>query len=145
MLTSELVADRWQRPLRVLRLSLTARCNLACSYCQPDHREVSGLLNQSQRLALIAAPAVLASAWYLAILGELHGHAHHAEQGDLGVLRPNLALQQDLTPVLAVALNVGEFARARACLREDNCGALLDHVLPRRVVVKLIQSRQGCS
>ncbi len=55
MLTSELVADRWQRPLRVLRLSLTARCNLACSYCQPDHREVSGLLNQSQRLALIAA------------------------------------------------------------------------------------------
>ena len=55
MLNSELVADRWQRPLRVLRLSLTARCNLACSYCQPDHREVSGLLNQSQRLALIAA------------------------------------------------------------------------------------------
>ena len=55
MLASELVADRWQRPLRVLRLSLTARCNLACSYCQPDHREVSGLLNQSQRLALIAA------------------------------------------------------------------------------------------
>lgn len=55
MVSSEFVTDRRQRPLQVLRLSLTARCNLACSYCQPDHREVSGLLSQSQRLALIEA------------------------------------------------------------------------------------------
>jgi len=47
--------DRWQRPLGVLRLSLTARCNLACSYCQPEHREVQEPLDLSQRLALISA------------------------------------------------------------------------------------------
>ena len=49
------VADQHQRPLRVLRLSLTARCNLACPYCLPDGQEAPGLLNQAQQLAVLRA------------------------------------------------------------------------------------------
>src|SRR5262245_28806645 len=33
---SEVVLDRHQRPLRNLRLSVTDRCNLRCSYCMPE-------------------------------------------------------------------------------------------------------------
>ncbi|MEB3260510.1 MAG: radical SAM protein [Cyanobacteriota bacterium] len=47
--------DRHNRPLGVLRLSLTARCNLACPYCLPDGMEPPGLLNQAQRLAVVEA------------------------------------------------------------------------------------------
>ena len=47
--------DQHERPLGVLRLSLTARCNLCCNYCQPDGREAENLLNQTQQLALITA------------------------------------------------------------------------------------------
>ena len=47
--------DQHARPLGVLRLSLTARCNLSCSYCQPDGREAKNLLNQAQQLSLINA------------------------------------------------------------------------------------------
>ncbi|TKB75768.1 MAG: GTP 3',8-cyclase MoaA [Nitrospira sp.] len=32
----ELVADTYGRPLRSLRLSVTDRCNLRCSYCMPE-------------------------------------------------------------------------------------------------------------
>ena len=35
-----LVADTLQRPLRDLRISVTDRCNLRCTYCMP--REVFG-------------------------------------------------------------------------------------------------------
>jgi cyclic pyranopterin phosphate synthase len=51
--------DRLGRPLGVLRLSLTARCNLACPYCLPDGQEPPGLLDQDQRLRLIAAAVAL--------------------------------------------------------------------------------------
>jgi cyclic pyranopterin phosphate synthase len=47
--------DQRNRPLGVLRLSLTARCNLACPYCLPDGQEPPGLLSTTERLALIAA------------------------------------------------------------------------------------------
>ena len=30
------ILDRHQRPLRNLRLSVTDRCNLRCSYCMPE-------------------------------------------------------------------------------------------------------------
>jgi cyclic pyranopterin phosphate synthase len=30
-----LLADRWARPLRDLRISVTDRCNFRCSYCMP--------------------------------------------------------------------------------------------------------------
>ncbi|RMH36099.1 MAG: GTP 3',8-cyclase MoaA [Nitrospirae bacterium] len=30
------VVDRWNRPLRALRLSVTDRCNLRCQYCMPE-------------------------------------------------------------------------------------------------------------
>ena len=43
----------------MLRLSLTARCNLACPYCLPDGTEPPGLLNQAQRLAVVAAAVEL--------------------------------------------------------------------------------------
>jgi GTP 3',8-cyclase len=51
--------DRHGRPLGVLRLSLTARCNLACPYCLPDGQEPPGLLNLAQRLAVIEAAVAL--------------------------------------------------------------------------------------
>lgn len=53
--TPSTLRDRRNRPLGVLRLSLTARCNLACPYCLPDGQEPPGLLNTAERLALIAA------------------------------------------------------------------------------------------
>jgi cyclic pyranopterin phosphate synthase len=43
----------------VLRLSLTARCNLACPYCLPDGREPADLLTLSQRLQVVAAAVAL--------------------------------------------------------------------------------------
>jgi len=51
--------DRHGRPLGVLRLSLTARCNLACPYCLPDGTEPPGLLSQAQRLAVVEAAVAL--------------------------------------------------------------------------------------
>jgi len=51
--------DQFGRPLGVLRLSLTARCNLACPYCLPDGQERPGLLNLQQRLAVTRAAVAL--------------------------------------------------------------------------------------
>ncbi|WP_411875678.1 GTP 3',8-cyclase MoaA [Vulcanococcus limneticus] len=47
--------DRHGRPPGVLRLSLTARCNLACPYCLPDDRDPPGLLSTGERVALVTA------------------------------------------------------------------------------------------
>lgn len=60
--------DRLGRPLGVLRLSLTARCNLACPYCLPDGQEPPGLLSQAQRLAVVEA-AVALGAHHLRLTG----------------------------------------------------------------------------
>ena len=43
----------------MLRLSLTARCNLACPYCLPDGVEPPGLLTLAQRLRVIEAAVAL--------------------------------------------------------------------------------------
>jgi len=51
--------DRHHRPLGVLRLSLTARCNLACPYCLPDGQEPPGLLGLEERLGLVEAAVQL--------------------------------------------------------------------------------------
>ena len=51
--------DLHGRPLGVLRLSLTARCNLACPYCRPDGQEPAGLLNLHQRLVVVQAAVAL--------------------------------------------------------------------------------------
>jgi len=51
--------DQLNRPLGVLRLSLTARCNLACPYCLPDGVEPPGLLTLEQRLQVIGAAVSL--------------------------------------------------------------------------------------
>jgi cyclic pyranopterin phosphate synthase len=53
------VTDQLERPLGVLRLSLTARCNLACPYCLPDGQEPPGVLNLEQRLRVIEAAVAL--------------------------------------------------------------------------------------
>lgn len=45
--------DLHGRPLGVLRLSLTARCNLACPYCCPDLEDPPDLLTLPERLALV--------------------------------------------------------------------------------------------
>ena len=52
-------SDRLGRPLGVLRLSLTARCNLACPYCLPDGVDPPGLLTLAQRLRVIEAAVAL--------------------------------------------------------------------------------------
>ncbi|MFM7312970.1 MAG: radical SAM protein, partial [Cyanobium sp.] len=67
--------DRRGRPLGVLRLSLTARCNLACPYCLPDGVEPPGLLNLRQRLAVIEAAVALGARSLRLTGGEplLHG------------------------------------------------------------------------
>ena len=51
----EPIVDLRARPLGVLRLSLTARCNLACPYCCPDTQDPEGLLSLPQQLRLIRA------------------------------------------------------------------------------------------
>ena len=45
--------DQRARALGVLRMSLTARCNLACPYCCPDAVDPPGLLSLEQQLRLI--------------------------------------------------------------------------------------------
>ena len=47
------VADQHLRTLGVLRLSLTARCNLFCPYCRPDAEDPPGLLSLEQQLRVI--------------------------------------------------------------------------------------------
>ena len=51
--------DLLGRPLGVLRLSLTALCNLACPYCLPDGKEPPDLLTLEQRLGVIGAAVAL--------------------------------------------------------------------------------------
>jgi cyclic pyranopterin phosphate synthase len=51
--------DQLNRPLGVLRLSLTARCNLACPYCLPDGIEPPGVLTLEQRRRLIGAAVAM--------------------------------------------------------------------------------------
>ncbi|MYK06802.1 MAG: GTP 3',8-cyclase MoaA [Synechococcus sp. SB0670_bin_20] len=51
--------DQRGRALGVLRLSLTARCNLACRYCRPENQDPPALLTQQQRLKLVGAAARL--------------------------------------------------------------------------------------
>ena len=53
MSTSLPLADRLNRPIGVLRLSLTARCNLACPYCCTDVEEPPGLLTLEQQIRVI--------------------------------------------------------------------------------------------
>lgn len=47
--------DRLGRPLGVVRISLTARCNLNCPYCRPEGKDPPGLLGLEERRELVAA------------------------------------------------------------------------------------------
>ena len=53
------VLDLLARPLGVVRLSLTAKCNLACPYCCPESIEPPGLLHTRDQLRLIQAACQL--------------------------------------------------------------------------------------
>ena len=53
------VLDRHARPLGVLRLSVTARCNLACPYCCPDGEDPEGLLTLQERRQLVQTAVAL--------------------------------------------------------------------------------------
>lgn len=53
------VVDRHARPLGVLRLSLTGRCNLACPYCCPDADEPAGLLSLEAQLTVVQVACAL--------------------------------------------------------------------------------------
>ena len=59
MMSTAAIADQRARPLGVLRLSLTARCNLACPYCCPDAADPPGLMTLDQQLRLIRVAAGL--------------------------------------------------------------------------------------
>ncbi|MGE4582820.1 MAG: cyclic pyranopterin phosphate synthase MoaA, partial [Synechococcus sp.] len=50
MISTAAVVDQRARTLGVLRLSLTARCNLDCSYCRPDAADPPGLMTLDQQL-----------------------------------------------------------------------------------------------
>lgn len=54
-----LLSDQHQRSFGVLRLSLTARCNLSCPYCCPDAQDPPGLLSLEQQLRLVRVSARL--------------------------------------------------------------------------------------
>ena len=53
MMSASPPIDQRSRALGVLRMSLTARCNLACPYCCPDVADPPGLLSLEQQLRLI--------------------------------------------------------------------------------------------
>ena len=59
MTSTAALADQRDRRLGVLRLSLTARCNLACPYCCPDAVDPPGLMSLDQQLRLIRVAALL--------------------------------------------------------------------------------------
>ena len=55
MSTCDRTEDRLGRPLGVLRLSLTARCNLSCTYCCPADDEPNHRLTVQHQIAVIRA------------------------------------------------------------------------------------------
>ena len=59
MTSTAALADQRNRTLGVLRLSLTARCNLDCPYCCPDAADPPGLMSLDQQLRLIRVAASL--------------------------------------------------------------------------------------
>ena len=68
--------DQYGRPIGVLRLSLTARCNLACPYCLPDGQDPPGLLSLPQRLAVVEAAVALGATSLRLTGGEPLLHPH---------------------------------------------------------------------
>ena len=59
MIAGSAPTDQRSRALGVLRMSLTARCNLACPYCCPDVADPPGLLSLEQQVRLIRAASRL--------------------------------------------------------------------------------------
>ena len=59
MTSTAAVVDQRSRTLGVLRLSLTARCNLDCSYCRPDAADPPDLMTLDQQLRLIRVAVAL--------------------------------------------------------------------------------------
>ena len=112
------VIDLLARPLGVLRLSLTARCNLACPYCCPESIEPPGLLHTYDQLRLIHAAC------------QLGAHTLRLTGGEP-------LLSDRLWPLLD-ALSLGRqsvshpFSRLKEVAITTN-GSLLDHQKARRL------------
>jgi GTP 3',8-cyclase len=77
-----LLVDGQGRRVRYLRLSLTERCNLACSYCSPHSREGREALRREDALRLVRAFAAL-------------GVERVRLTGGEPTLRPDLQVAQD--------------------------------------------------
>jgi cyclic pyranopterin phosphate synthase len=94
--------DPLNRPLGVLRLSLTARCNLACPYCLPDGVEPPGLLSLEQRLRVVAAAVGLGAHSLRLTGGEplLHGGL----EALIAAVQPLRATQPDGPGLREIAL-----------------------------------------
>src|SRR5436190_22388277 len=58
-LSDPMLFDRFQRPLRSLRISVTDRCNLRCQYCMPEQDYVwlprESLLTFEETTAIVDA------------------------------------------------------------------------------------------
>ncbi|MEB3255135.1 MAG: radical SAM protein [Synechococcaceae cyanobacterium] len=113
---TQALADQRGRSLGVLRLSLTARCNLACPYCLPEGREPPGLLDQQQRLAVIAAAVALGARSLRLTGGE--PLLHPGLEDLIGAAAPLRQVRADGTGLREIALTSNgallSAARARA-------------------------------
>ena len=140
--------DQLQRPLGVLRLSLTARCNLACPYCQPDGQEPADRLSTAQRLRVIEAACSLGVSSLRLTGGEpllapdLDDLLHAINQGHRAVDSPLSALKD-----IALTTNGVLLSPARALqLRQAGLQRLtisLDAVDPERVGEMSGRPQQG--
>ena len=140
--------DQLQRPLGVLRLSLTARCNLACPYCQPDGQEPADRLSTAQRLRVIEAACSLGVSSLRLTGGEpllapdLDDLLHAINQGHRAVDSPLSALKD-----IALTTNGVLLSPARALqLRRSGLQRLtisLDAADPERVGEMSGRPQQG--
>jgi GTP 3',8-cyclase len=94
--------DQLNRPLGVLRLSLTARCNLACPYCLPDGVEPPGLLTREQRLRVIGAAVDLGTRSLRLTGGEPLLHSGLEEL--IAAVQPLRALEPEAPGLREIAL-----------------------------------------
>ena len=112
------VSDFLGRPLGVLRLSLTARCNLACPYCCPESIEPPGLLSTRDQLRVIRAAC------------QLRAHTLRLTGGEP-------LLSDRLWPLLdELSLARKEVARPFSCLKDvaiTTNGSLLNDEKARRL------------
>jgi len=134
----KLLRDRLGRPPGVLRLSLTARCNLSCPYCCPDNKEPEGLLSDTERVELVAVAARLGFSKLRLTGGEplLHPSLVELVRHLAGLRRDGLqeiamtSNGQRLTPLLARDLHLAGLDRLTLSLDGTTAGSVARMVAP---------------